>query len=238
MRDEQQRFARATEEGVEPFERGHVEMIGRLVQEEQLRILQQQGRQRGAHLPASGQIGGGPRELRPRESEPTEDLLRPVPAVELLVVRKLLVQFCELAAQLDLLLLRRRLRQSRLHGGKAPLQPGAPGDAGEHPIDDRSGRQLRKLLRQIPGARPVHELHGAPVRLDLAGEDLQQGALAAAIRADQAGAVVVAEREARAVEEHLGPVADREGARVQQRHRSPGAKEHGFSPSPSPPASG
>ena len=150
VRDQQQRFARATEEGVEPFERRHVEMIGRLVQEEQLRILQQQGRQRGAHLPASGQIGGEPRELRPRESEPTEDLLRPVPAVELLVVRKLLVQFRELAAQLDLFLLRRRLRQSRLHGGNAPLQPGAPRDAGEHPIDDRSGRQLRKLLWQMP----------------------------------------------------------------------------------------
>ena len=123
MRDEQQRLARAAEKGVEPFERGHVEVVGRLVQQEQLRILQQQGRQRGAHLPASGQLGGGPQELRPRESEPAEDLLCPVPAVELLVMCELLVQFRELATQLDLLFLRRRLRQRRLRGGKPRLQP-------------------------------------------------------------------------------------------------------------------
>ena len=46
-----------------------------------------------------------------------------MPAVELLVMRELLVQFRELATQLDLLFLRRRLRQRRLRGGKPRLQP-------------------------------------------------------------------------------------------------------------------
>jgi hypothetical protein len=153
-----------------------------------------------------------------REAEPREDLLGAVAAVELVVVRELLVQLGQFAAQLDLILLGRGLRECALRRRDARLEMHAPRHARQHAVDKQALGQLGHFLGQIRRAGPPHELHAARIRLDAAAEDLHQRALAAAVRPDQADAIAVAQGEARVLEQHLGPIAERDAARVQERH--------------------
>ena len=141
-----------------------------------------------------------------------------VAPVELLVVGQLLVQLGELATELDLIFLGRRLRERGLGGRQPRLQPCASGNAGEHSLDDGTRRQFRQLLRQVSRARLADELHGAGIRFHASGDDLHQRALAAAVGADEADAIAVAERKAGAVQQHLGAIPQREPAGVQQGH--------------------
>src|SRR5205823_5671538 len=100
------------------------------------RILQQERGKRSPHLPAAGERGRGAVERGPGKAKTTEDLLGTVAPVEVLVVGQLLVQLRELAAELDLILFRRRLRERRLGCGQPRLQPCTPGNAREHSLDD------------------------------------------------------------------------------------------------------
>src|SRR5207248_6675938 len=113
VRDEEQRLARPSQEGVEPLQGGDVEVVGGLVEKEQFRILQQERGKRGPRLPAAGEGGRGAVDRGLGEAETTEDLLGTVASVELLVVGQLLVQLRELPAELDLIFLRRGLRERR-----------------------------------------------------------------------------------------------------------------------------
>src|SRR5207248_8319022 len=239
VRNEEQRLARPAQEGVEPLQGGNVEVVGGLVEKEQFRILQEEPRKRGPHLPAAGERGRGAVERGLRKAETTEDLLGVVVPVELLVAGQLLVQLGELATELDLIFLGRRLRERGLGGRQPRLQPCASGNAGEHSLDDGTRRQFRQLLRQVSRARLADELHGAGIRFHASGDDLHQRALAAAVGADEADAIAVAERKAGAVQQHLGAIPQREPAGVQQGHaqvRPP--RTRAFTPSPSRPASG
>src|SRR5260221_3079105 len=181
VRDEQERLARAAQEIVEPVERRNVEVVGGLVEQQQLRILEQERRQRRAHLPAAREQNGRLRERRLRKSQPAQDLLGAVPPVELVVMRELLVQLGQLAAQLDLLVLGSCARERGVHRFDARLQPGAPGHAGQHAFDQRPRRQLAPLLRPVTPAVLAPELHAACVGLDAAREDLHQRRLSSAV---------------------------------------------------------
>src|SRR5205814_4683734 len=84
--DQQERLARAAQETVEPLQRRHVEMVGGLVEEQELRILQEQRGERRAHLPPAGELGGRAMQRGLPESEAAEDLFGAVATVELLVM--------------------------------------------------------------------------------------------------------------------------------------------------------
>ena len=54
----------------QPVARFEIEMVGRLVEQQQVRLLQQQLGQRDAHLPAAGKFFGLPRPVFLAETQP------------------------------------------------------------------------------------------------------------------------------------------------------------------------
>ena len=77
------------QERVEPGEGGHVQVVGRLVEQQQVRVLEQQPRQRRAHPPAAGERRRWAcARSRLAEAQPREDPLRVVAPVALLEVRR------------------------------------------------------------------------------------------------------------------------------------------------------
>ena len=75
MRDDQDRAGVALQIVLEPEQRLEVEMVGRLVQQQQVRLLRQQPRQVRAHDPAAAHLARGPVEILFAEAQAGEDLL-------------------------------------------------------------------------------------------------------------------------------------------------------------------
>ena len=89
------------EELGEPRDRRHVEVVGRLVEEEHVRALEQQARQHGAHLPAARQLSEIALLLVGVKPEPGQDRQRLVLAEESLEVIEPLVELGDLAGELE-----------------------------------------------------------------------------------------------------------------------------------------
>ena len=75
VRDDQDRAGVALQILLEPEQRFEVEVVGRLVQQQQVRLLRQQPRQVRAHHPAAAHLARGPVEILLAEAQPGEDLL-------------------------------------------------------------------------------------------------------------------------------------------------------------------
>src|SRR5439155_218225 len=76
VRDEHDRAVVVGEEALEPLERLDVEVVGRLVEQQERRAQEQQARERRAHAPAPGELGQRPGEVGLAEPEAAEDRLR------------------------------------------------------------------------------------------------------------------------------------------------------------------
>ena len=70
MRDDQDRAGVALQIFLEPEQRFEVEVIGRLVQQQQVRLLRQQPGQVRAHDPAAAHLARGPVEILSRKLRP------------------------------------------------------------------------------------------------------------------------------------------------------------------------
>jgi len=114
-------------------------VVRRLVEEKEVRILQEQGGEMGPHPPASGQLRRRAFQVGSAEAEAHQDLLGAMPAVALVVLRKRIVQLRELRADLDLLV-RRRRGQLRLRGGDPLGELGPPRNARQHALDEGAGQ--------------------------------------------------------------------------------------------------
>ena len=157
VRDEEQRLPLAAEEGVEPGERRDVQVVRRLVEEQQVRIREEEARQRGPHLPAAREVAGRLVEPLRREPEAEQDPLRPPSPVVLLEVVELLVQLGEVLRELELLGLVPRRRERGLRPGEPRLQRRAPGHRRQHRLDERQVGEGGHVLREVPDARaPAH----------------------------------------------------------------------------------
>ena len=64
VRDEDHRVRIGVQVLLEPVARFEIEMVGRLVEQQQIRLAEQQLRERDAHLPAAGKRLGRPLEVR------------------------------------------------------------------------------------------------------------------------------------------------------------------------------
>ena len=209
----------APQELVEPGEGGDVEVVGRLVEQQQVGILQEQPRQRGAHLPAAGEGRAGLLQLGQREAEPGQQPFGAVAAEPLVEVVELLVQVGQRRRELQLGLAVGGRAQPVLGRRQPLLQRGSPRHRRQHRLDHRAGRERGHVLRQVAdaGAAPPGERAG--VGRHLACQDAEQGRLAGAVGAEQADPVVRADREAGAVEEDLGPVGQGKTADDEEAHR-------------------
>ena len=85
--DEEHRAVVALQEGLEPLDALEVEVVGRLVEHEQVGVAQQELREADAHLPAAGEVLGGFVEVLYREAETRKNL--PSPRLELVAPKPL-----------------------------------------------------------------------------------------------------------------------------------------------------
>ena len=142
------------EELLEPLDAQQVEVVGRLVEQEQVVLEGEQPAQGQPHRPAAGEGGDGGVELRDREAEPEQDRLGP---------RLHLVT----AGREEGLHARRRSRSRACgspcfeagHDGLQPAVGHGPGaEVAEHVLEDGPLAQRVDLLRQIADrAFPVAE---------------------------------------------------------------------------------
>ena len=183
--DEKDRAVVAREELLEPADALEVEVVGRLVEQQQVGVAQQQLRERDAHLPAAREVAGGLVEVLDGEAETREDLpgarleLVAAEALEAVLRRAVaLEQAVELVSGGGLGDLALELAHAALHllhlvGGVHHL--------GKRALLAREvGLLLEVAHRDVAG-----EAHGALVGALLSHDDAQEGGLARAVGPDE-----------------------------------------------------
>ena len=204
--DQDEAAAPLLEELAEPRDRRHVEVVGRLVEQQHVGALEQEACEHAAHLPAAGELLEVAVLVTGRKAEAGEDRERFVLAEEAIEVIDAIVQLADLAGELEQLVLievvLRRLLERRLDLREPLVELLAAGHARQDHVDQRAAAGDREILRQPADAHPVRARHRAVVDLLLARDDLQQRRLARPVRADQTDPVVVAEAQAHVVEDH------------------------------------
>jgi hypothetical protein len=198
-------------------------VVGRLVEEQDVRALEQQAREDGAHLPAAGELAEIAVLLAGLEAEAVQDRERLVLAEEALEVIDPLVQLGDPFGGLELVLLGRARGGLELLLGRVQLgvELGAAGDAAEDEVAQAAPARDDELLRQPADAHALGADDLAVVDLLLAGDDAQQARLAGAVRADQAEAVAVPEAQLHLVEDHAICVEEGDVFEDDQAHGRP-----------------
>ena len=186
---------------LQPQRAFEVEIVGRLVEEQQVRPREQRGGERHAHAPAAGERGAGPLLRRLVEAEAGED----GGGARL---RRMRIDVGE--PRVDLGDAVRVVR--RLGLGEQPL---ALVVGGEHHLD-QALRPARRLLRHLADARVLGQADRAALRADLAGDQAEEGGLAGAVRPHQAGLGAVGQRHGGVVDQQA--MADPVGEVVDMQH--------------------
>ena len=193
-----------------------VEVVRRLVEQDEVVGLDEEPRQSDPHLPALGELLDRPVPVLPGEPEPGEDF--PHPGVEFVAAAATPFLF-EFAVPLQESRFRRRLRQPLGQGFLgAPLRQQV-GERGLHLFGHAAAGEAEPVLGQVAdpaGARPDHF---ALVRSGFPGEDPQDGGLAGAVGADQPDPLAGADPPAHPVEQHLLPVGFRSLDQLDHRRR-------------------
>ena len=194
------------QERLQPGQRGEVEVVRRLVEQQERGRQQQQPGERRAHPPAARELGERPRELGPGGSRgrpgwpwpPSRGGSRRAPR----------------SGAAD-----RRSARSAPRSAPVAQQPRATSsisrsiahtvvEAAERLGEDRAHRLAGRLLRQIAdGRRRAARLTRPVVRLLDAGQDAAERRLAGAVGADQADALALGDAPRQVAEERLAAVA-------------------------------
>ena len=168
------------EEALEPAERLEIQVVGRLVEQQEIGAEQEQARQRRSHAPSAREFGERSMDLVGPEAEPAEDHLG-------LGLEPIAAQCLE--AVLDLAIACRRRAGSASGPGHAGGEPLELGLEVPHLLEARQrfrqhGERLaaRDLLRQIAHAHAAVQVDAPGVRLLDAGEDAAERGLARAVR--------------------------------------------------------
>jgi hypothetical protein len=210
--DDHHRARELLEERLEPGEAVEVEMVGRLVEEEDRRPRQQHAGQQGSRRLAAAQRAERRIQGHVRDAE------RVAGAVELRVQRP--------AAERAEAILLLAVRGERVGVIQPPLEPCqlavqlphlAQGGA-EQAVD----RQLRpgRLLRQVADAVAGTQRHAAPLRSVDAGQHPQERGLPRPVGTHQRDAARAGEGEAQRVEQRGLAVRDAQVRRLEQHGRS------------------
>ena len=189
VRDEHDATAQAGDEGLEPVEPGEVEVVGRLVEQDDVEAAEQQGGQRRAGRLPARQRGheGVVADVEPELAEHRGDAVLEVRGA----AREPVVEgdaVCRVGAGRVAAPSAARRRLHRLGGG------GGAGAAGDVVGDGLAGDAL-VLLRQPADERVAGSRRdGAGQRGRLAGEEAQERGLARAVGADDPDDVARARR--------------------------------------------
>src|SRR5690606_21120413 len=206
--DEQHAALERAHAVLQPADGREVEVIGRLVEQQQLRIRHQRPREADAPLPAARQLGQALFRRQLQLGEDALDLLLEAPAAFGLDAALEVLQLPQPGAiqpggGAALVLVDQRLQVR---------QPA--GDVLVHAQIEGVGKRLLELA----DAQPVLAPDLARVRLLLAGDDAQQCRLAGAVAADQAHALVRLQRERGVTQQRLVPDVERDVVEDEQGH--------------------
>ncbi|MET3511967.1 hypothetical protein ABIC64_003436 [Plantibacter flavus] len=179
VRDDDRCAAERAEPGFEPLDARDVEEVRRLVEEQDVRALEEDLRERRAVAPTPGERVDGEHAARGVEAERGEggvDVALVVPAVLALhLLEELGLPFDELRHPVQVV----RVGGDRGVDGCEFRLDGV--DVTEESFEDLGDGgatvELREL-REVPDPRPVLDGHRARVRLELVERELQEGGLA------------------------------------------------------------
>ncbi len=180
-------------------------MVRRLVEEQEVGILEEERGERGSHPPTARELRHRSLEIRGAKTQALEDALRPMSAVMLLEVLQFGVQLRQRPRVFELFRLGGRGGERLFGGGELRLQALPTRHRRQHRRKERSLRRRHEVLGQVAHPRPAAEGERAPVRLQPAGEDLHQRGLARAVGADQPDAVPRPDGEVGSRQERLRP---------------------------------
>ncbi len=214
MGGDEQRAAATPERLLQPLDGAQVQVVGGLVEHEEVRVRDQEPGQRRAGLLAARELLRRSPALGLAEAQPREGLVHALvqrPAVERGELRRELLVAG--AGRTVRLLERPHLRLDRLHPGRPAADRGAEVRRGRERLVEMG------LLGQQPHAEVPAPLDLAHVGLVDAGDDPEQGGLARAVRADHADALADGDRRVDPVEDHEGPDLAHDPGEPDERHR-------------------
>ena len=206
VRDEDRRTLKREEHLFERRDGVDVHVVGRLVEQQHVRIRHEGARQ---HDAAPGTAGAGADDDVGGQGKPAENLLDPlreVPSAERVdallqrgqALQRRVVAVCDGVARV--VIVGQHFAEFRKPAG--------------HGLIDRGGKIFRHVLFQMSDAQRVAPPHAAFVGQHRAADDVQQRRLPGAVAADETDAFAFFELEVRAIEQHL--VAERERGVVQR----------------------
>ena len=192
--DEDRRAPVAGEKILQPKGAFEVEIVGRLVEQQQVRLGEQQRRQRHAHPPSAGELRAGSLLRRLVEPEPGQNARGP---------RRRRVGADIDEPHLD-------LGDPFVIGGRVALrdQFRALGVGGEHDIDQPLGAGGR-FLRDAADTGAGGQADGAELELQLPGDGAKQRGLAGAVAPDHSYARALGNRRRRMLDEQAAGDAQR-----------------------------
>ena len=163
----------AAQKALEPLHRLQIKMVGGLVEQQHLGIADEQLRQRDAHLPAAGELGGGAGHVPLGEPEAEQHAshlrLQGVAAEHLVGVPRpphgRQLRLGGRRPQLGLQLVQALLGCKHLGLGRDDL------------LEDGQVPHLDGLLLQVAHPSPLGEQHAALIRVVLTGDDVQKRGL-------------------------------------------------------------
>ncbi len=198
VRDEDHRRVERGQLALEPLEARHVEVVRRLVEQQQVGVAAERARERGARQLSAGERPQLPVEVLVGEAEAAQDGGRVVaPAVAARVLEPRLRRRVAVERRLVVRAARHRL----LEPLQLLLERDEVARAGEDVLAQRQVAVERRPLVVQRDPRSLLEGELAAVLLGLAGEDSQQRRLAGAVRPGERDAVAPLDGERDPVEE-------------------------------------
>ena len=199
----------------EPRDRVDVEMVGRLVEDEDVRLGDERARQQHAPAPAAGQRVDGHVARQAEAIEHHLDALLHPPAVPFV---ELVLQPAEALEGRGRGVVRDVVRRVVIGGDHLAQRAEALGDDVEHRLRGRERHVLLEARDDHPGLAP----DGAGIRRDGAGDDLEQRRLAGAVAADDRDPLPGVDLEGDAIEERQVTEGDGDGIQGEEGHRRRG----------------
>ena len=190
--DQDQRAGIGLEIALQPDRGLQVQVVGRLVEQQQVRLREQQRGQRHAHPPAAGEFAAGALLCRLVEAEAGEDPRRARRG-------RLGPDHGQALVNLG--------QPGRIAGGFGLGQQGAAfAVRGQHRVEQRPAAAGR-LLGHLADPHPARQPHVAGVGVQVTGDQPQQCRLAGAVAPDQAHTPAALDRDRRALEDGSPRVA-------------------------------
>ena len=191
-------------------------MVGRLVEQQQIRLAGQRAREQDAPAPSARQRGGAGVGRQAQAIEHDFDLLLEPPAVALF---ELVLQRSRAArAAAGVAALGHRERGVVIVGDEAGEVAEAVGDDVEH----RPLVEERRVLRQAADAQAGLRPDAPAVGRHGAADDVQERRLAGAVAADHADALARLDLQARLVEQRQMAVGNRDAVECEEWHETRG----------------